>query len=408
MAACLLNRPAAGQADAKCYPVPVSSAEFCLLEKAWRELFASCSYPTPFASWEWVSEWQRHFLAGSPEGKQTHRLLLLTVTSQAGGLIGLAPFYYPIRTPTRWQRRDLRLLGDLGRGEGLTEEPILLLRAGCEEAALRAIRVCLARLRFHSRWDLVNLRYPLLPAETGAGALARPRRSALLCRERDIALLLRTLPATWETFRVTLSKSMRDNLAYYPRLLTRHGHAWRIREATEPAEVACAVDLLVEKHHQRARSARGPRHTDHLPDAVHRDFLKAVMPRLAAQGMASLLTLEVMGQTIAALALLANADTLLFYYSGFDPAWYDYSPITILTAEAIKNGIARGIRRINFLENTTRWKRRWGAQPQAVFRESVSLQLHPLALLRCLRSREPSSAGCPSEDEPHDPTTPPV
>lgn len=359
----------------------------------WHELFQDCSRATPCASWEWAQQiWQRFRVWPGEEGRATpsSRLILLSVHEAGGRAIGLAPFLLLRDTSSAlsraFGRRDLCLLGDFGvPGWGFSEEPLLLLRRGHEAAAVRAIRDHFLQRRRALRWDVLNLQFPLW--EGGEAAVESMRWSGLrsrMSKAHQEQMQVLALPAGWDEFRRTLSKSLRDNLSYYPRLLTRRGHSWSLRLAQSPAEVAAAVDILVDLHHKRAGSERGLRHNNYLRLPQHREMLRHALPRLAEQGMASIFLLEVDGQTAAALAVLEHQDELMIYISGFDPAWYDFSPLLILTTETIKYAIGKGLQKVNFMCGTQHSKARWGTQGGTIIQRILYVRPRPSSMLRVL------------------------
>ena len=358
-----------------------TEADFAALEPLWRKLFGQCSYPTPFASWEWSSAWWEQMRGLSVFERQTLRLLILTVHAPDGAVIGLAPFYCNAPSALRLDLRYLRLFGAASGAESATEEPIILLRPGSEDRVIAAILRHFKQPAAFQKWDYLTLRWPDSALSFAPPAVAPQNVCDPEPQPTDGNEVV-FLPGSWEAYQRGLSKSMRDNLAYYPRLLTRRGFDWRIRVAREPEEIAAAADILVELHHRRAESDRGTPHTNHLPEMRHRRLLNCALPRLAAQNMAAVFLLEVNGEVIAALCALENADTLTVYYTGYDTLWYGFSPITILTAEAIRCAIANGRRAVNFLPTPALWKTRWGAVTQQPYQEMRCLRLRPLSLLR--------------------------
>ena len=353
------------------------------LRESWTELLLRCSYPTPFCSWEWAWEWWRHFGQETAPG---FRLLVALVHRSDGQLIGLAPFFFPADAGLL-RLRPLRPLASRSHCtvDELTEEPMLLLHQGHADEALRAICRALLDCNGKRDWDLIHLRRMRPASDPSLLSLWRslPRRMPfVLTILRQHLGQTRALPASWPDFRRSLSKSMRDNIVYYPRLLTREGHSWQVRVARSPEEVAEAVPVLIDLHHRRARSERGPRHTDHLPLPVQHQFLRAVLPRLAERNMAAVAFLEVDGVPVAAQSVLECQGTLTLYYSGFDPQWHRYSPITILHVALFQDAIARGLTRIDFLPHAEPWKTRWGTEAEFIFGELTCLSIRPRALLR--------------------------
>lgn len=347
--------PAAGSAAVRCATVTTEEG-FAGLEAAWRELFQNASYPSPFCTWEWVSEWWSHFGPTLP-GAGLH---VVCAHGAGGDLIGAAPFYELPSGAGMLHGRRLRLLGELKTGEGMTEEPTVLLRRSWEEEALAAI---LAHLEAPSlaHWNHFSL--PFLGERAPRVPWPHPETRRAGGGPQTVRL-----PDSWEEFRHGLTRSMRGNLAYYPRQMEKRGYGWTVRRVSGPDGVEEATDLLTGLHALRAGGSRGRPHTNHIPTRTHASFLRSVLRRLAAEGGASVAVMEADGRPIAAQAFFEMSGRMTVYYSGYDPAWYDFSPLTVLLAEVIKDGIGRGIHTMNFLSGEAPWKARWGA------REGVPLQ----------------------------------
>ncbi len=361
-----------------------TDGEFLALRDPWNVLLAHCDYPTPFCTWEWAWEWWQKFGGGAAPG---YRLLVAQVHDALGHLVGLAPFFFPGDGAGPLRLRPLRPLGTRIHClvDDLTEEPLILLDAAAPEAVFDAL--CRALLAWPGRtdWDLIHLRL-LRRAGTGEiGPLWRRltgRYPFVLTRRRQRLGQTRRLPPEWPAFRRSLSKSMRDNTAYYPRLLTREGHAWSVTIHRDPEAVSQAARTLICLHARRANSERGPSHMNHLPGDAQQAFLHDILTRLSGQGRAAIAVLEVGGETIAAQSVLEYAGRLTFYYSGFLPRWHRYSPVTVLHAALIQDAQARGLTALDYLPEAEAWKTRWGTEAEWVYDELSCLSVTPRALLR--------------------------
>lgn len=361
-----------------------TDAQFLALRACWNALLTRCDYPTPFCTWEWAWEWWRRFGGAASPG---YRLIVAEACDAAGLLVGLAPFFFPAGGAGPLRLRPLRPLATRIHClvDDLTEEPLILLDANAPEAAFEALCRALLTWPGRSDWDLIHLRLLRRVGTREIGPLWRRLPSTfpfVLTRPKKRLGQTRCLPAAWPEFRRSLSKSMRDNTAYYPRLLTREGHSLSVTILREPEAVSEAARTLISLHACRSQSERGPAHTNHLPGADQQAFLQGILTRLAGQGMAAVALLEVDGKTIAAQSVLECAGCLTFYYSGFDPCWHRYSPITILHAALIQDALTRGLTGLDYLPEAEPWKTRWGTEAAWVYDELSCLSLSPRSLLR--------------------------
>jgi len=360
---------------------------FYRLESAWRELYARAADASPFRSWDFTVEWYRQFVRGRVGGA-TGRFEIVVAKDQQGRLIGAIPMY---------EERALgsaafgSVLQPFGRGqsfETMTDEPISLLRRGCEEEAARTIAEHVARRLTPGGWDLAVVSGLPHKGAKGRRSLvwSRPFESVELMRPAEGAILL-PLPRSWEAFTAGLSKSMRDNIAYYPRRLTREIGDWTIRTARTPAAVAVACEQLIDLHRRRSRSGTGVVHRNHIPGATEAAFLRGWFARAAARDEISLVSIEIAGEVIAAQAFVEMPGCLSVYYSGYDDRYYRYSPLTIITAHRIRSAIGEGVRRLEFPPLQTSWKSRWGAETAAPHDEASIYATRLPALLRGLSRR---------------------
>jgi CelD/BcsL family acetyltransferase involved in cellulose biosynthesis len=129
--------------------------------------------------------------------------------------------------------------------------------------------------------------------------------------------------------------------------------------------VAAALPLLWDLHAARAAAPTRIRHLDYLKPVRRRAFMLEVAPVLAARGEAAIGMLTVDGKVVAAQLWFEAGRAMFLYYSGYDLAWARYSVGMLTTAEILKDALARGVRRVEFLRGANQFKSRWGTQARA-------------------------------------------
>ena len=354
------------------------------LADEWNALYRDCGRPSACASHDWVVAWWESF-GGHPEGAGSETALFVTLfRDETGALVGALPMF---EERGAFRVRRLRSVGFLGR-EGvydMTEEPAVLIRPGWETRVLRAFGEALRPHLLQGRWDLVFLNYLAADSSEALDRAFRGLHPLLSVRtERKPGPYFAELPESWALYRKSLSKSMRDNLPYYPRLLTRDGHEWSVRFRRDPAEMPEAAARLARLHGSRARNARGRRHHDHIHGPAQRAFLASLLARLAAEGRAFVAELVVGGEVVATQAFIEDGEELMVYYSGYDEAWYKYSPVFVIDAAVFQDALARGVRRLNFLRVRADWKARWGAMAGDPMSRAFVVPLRPDCWLRLI------------------------
>jgi CelD/BcsL family acetyltransferase involved in cellulose biosynthesis len=360
---------------------------FYALEGIWRELWAGSPASTAFQSWDFAVEWLEHFVIRRAGGA-TGRFRVLVASNSRDGVIGIVPLFEERSLGRSRLGTTLQPFGRSHSMETLTDEPVGIFRPGHERAATRLL---LANLALDSRrggWDMA-----IVPGGRSMQALARASVSASkaldsieVTRGRDLPMRLE-LPSSWRELKSRLSKSMRDNLAYYPRRLTREIGPWQIQTARSPADVAVATEELIALHRKRGDSNLGRRHRNHLPGDIEVSFLRGWFQRLARRGQVSIVSLHTGETTVAAQAFVEAGRCLSVYYSGYDDRWRRYSPITIVTGEVIRGAIARGFERVEFPPGESAWKSRWGATDSGVVEETSVYVLRLSALFRGVARR---------------------
>jgi CelD/BcsL family acetyltransferase involved in cellulose biosynthesis len=364
-----------------------SELEFRALEPIWRDLYARATNASPFRSWEFAVEWFRQFVLGRVGGA-TGRFEILVARDKSGRAIGLLPMFEERTMGADGTGLTLQPFGRTHSFEAMTDEPISLVRSGWEAEAMRLLSEHLARRMARDNWDIA-----VIPGEWSGGATGW--RSLRCSRRLDAAVVTRhssaplwlELPRSWEAFLTSLTKSMRDNIAYYPRRLTREIGSWSLDIARSPREVLAAAEQLVELHRRRARSATGTPHMNHLVGETEASFIRRWFRRAAALGGVSIGTIQAKGEVVAAQAFVEVPGCVSVYYSGYDERFYRYSPLTVITAHLLRDAIARGVSRVEFPPGQALWKSRWGAVDGPARTEVSLYAVRAPALLRGLSRR---------------------
>lgn len=318
-----------------------TSAGFAALRPTWDRLFAAAETASPFNTWLWARTWWDVF----GQGKQL-RLFVVWDNEQA---IAIAPFY---TLTYRLGPLRLRALLPLGYGNDLTERMEVLVAHGRRGDAINGLAAHLVRRR-HGLWDM--LIWSGVAQQDLPPSLRRFVRVA-----QQMPCEVRPVPGTWPAFMHGLSKSMRDNIAYYPRLLARHGHQPQTHVITCPQDLGPALAEFLRLHQARAHLSATVPHDDRFALPAHREFLMRIAPPLAAQGMLRLALLRVGNDAVAAQLTLEHAGTLYVYYAGFDPAWRRYGVGMQLLAQCLQDALTRGVETVDFLGGTAPFKRQWG------------------------------------------------
>lgn len=337
---------------------------------AWERLSEEIGSPA-YLDWSYLEAWWKAFGGG-----EFHAVAVYGHDE----VLALFPLFAERRSRLGFGLRRLRQVGyngDIGFAD-MTEEPLAVVKPGFEDAAFRTLFEHLDQELAKGRFDCVEIRALYAGSAKLNACMPRGRSRFKSAAGSQIVCL----PDSWEEYRRSLSKSMRDNLPYYPRLLTRSGHSWRVRYAHEGEELQRAVDALVRLQKLRVASDYGPIHIDHFPTSVQSDFVADVIGRMGGAGKGYVASLEVDGEVVAAQAYLESESQLLVWYSGFDPVWHRFSPVFVLEAEVIRGAMSRGVRTVNLLQGGAPWQIRWKPTQPATLSTALVVARQPDAVLR--------------------------
>ena len=326
----------------------------------WTRIANDSSAATVFQTWEWTHAWWRHHGAG--------KRLWALVFRENGITVGFAALYRSA-LPTAF--RTLRFVGNGG-----SDYLDVIASPGSEEAVAIAFREFLWEKRRH--WDWIDLQQ----VRPGAVALRGMEPAASGPSVRTAVWTGETCPylplaPTWDAFRATLGKKLRQNVGYYARALEKQYLVdYRVADAeTLEADLDEFFELHQRRWNQRwlpgAFASRQARH-------FHADVAKSLL----RSGNLRLHTLTLDGEVRAALYCFQKGRVCYYYLGGFEPSMARLSLGTVLTAHAMRHSIEQdGATEFDFLRGNEGYKYRWGALDRYNSRLSLTrFGLRPLLL----------------------------
>ena len=288
---------------------------------------------TPFQSWEWHSTWWKHYaktrrphVVGLYEGKD---------------LVGIMPLMI-----SRGPWRTVRAMTS-----GASDYLHPLAAAGYEEQAASALVSHLGELE---EVDLIDL-HQLRETQPLASAFGASR-----VIEQATCLVL-SLPASFEQYLASLSKSLRFDVRKLDKELFASGKA-RIEEI-DLENLDLGLDVFFETHRKRWRK-RG------LPGAFvgtrsqrfHREWAEIAQ----RSGWLWLSVLHHQERPAGAIYAMRFGRACYYYQAGFDPEASAISPGSLLVGHTVRRAIGEGIATFDFLRGDEPYKRRW--KPQHEYR----------------------------------------
>jgi CelD/BcsL family acetyltransferase involved in cellulose biosynthesis len=308
--------------------IVTDSGAFEALAPQWWGLWRRCPSATPFQTPAWLLPWWRHFAPGQ---------LVAIAVWREDRLIGLAPFYLEGGKETRL----------LPVGIALSDYLDLLIEPGMENEAAALISEAGLTLGW-DRWEFEELRPEALAAtlacpETMANETEEQSACPVIILEggddlsgcvpaRRRRQLRRAHAAAARRGAVSVEMVAGDTGAFLGHLFRLHGARW-----TERGEAGVVQDKLVQDFHRKALAA--------LSDA----------------GLARCYQVRIGGNIAGAYYGMCDGRRAYAYLGGFDPAFSEESPGSILTGHAIAEAIREGAREFHFLRGREAYKYSWGA-----------------------------------------------
>jgi CelD/BcsL family acetyltransferase involved in cellulose biosynthesis len=317
----------------------------------------------PFTSASWIIPWWKHF--------RRHRQMLFhdeffchVVRGEGGRLVAVAPL---MRTSVPGIGPPVvRMLQFFGIDPALTEIRGVICRPENHAPVVEALVEHFLSRR--NEWDVfrwAGLRHP-----TSAYYANRPA-CAFLARD-ELPDFVVDLPKSWNDLRLQVSSNMRKNLRKCYEFLERDGFAIALRVTKRPDEVEAAMARFLTLHAARADAVGMISHPQKFARAHERSFLGGYLRSAAARGELRIFELEIDGAVVASRVSFLLGSDLYLYFAGYDPAWKNYSVMTVLMSEVFKWAFEHGVERVNLSTGRDQSKERWKAR-EVLFGNAVQI-----------------------------------
>jgi len=287
------------------------------LAPEWLELWRRSPNATPFQSPMWLLPWWRHF--GSNE--------LYAIAVRSGEkLAALVPLYI--------LREDSESLG-LFLGTGISDYLDAIGDASFVDQLARAD--C-------QIWDLQQLR-----ASSPMLNTALPGGWSENVEDQDPCLLL-------PLAELSLSTHFEKKLRYYRRRLEPVAF-----ENANAGNLDAMLQSLFDLHAARWQKRGMP---GMLADDVIQQFHREVAKAMLDAGVLRMYALRSGERIVAVFYGFADASTVYYYLSGYDPELEKLSPGTLIVAHAVESAVRDGATTFDFLRGAEDYKTSWGAKPR--------------------------------------------
>lgn len=332
------------------YSVEVADlAEIQSSREEWNRLVDAMRFPTPFATWEWVTAWHEQFQANS--------LPWVLFVRQGGRLLGILPLTRPPRPVLlRWLMGSLAEM--LGAGQVGADHLDLIVEPGHAPGCAQAINEFLRKGSVLWR----ELHFPLVTADSELHAQGGQLGSGLRnhVRRRSTAPYL-PIAGTFEDYLQGLSSNERYKLRSRTRkLLGMPGVEYHRFKRDERDR---ALDLLFALHHRRSEEKS-------VVSSFARPEVEAFHRRLLAHMPWDQVVLRGLRRDSEVFAMFYGyrvGQRMFYFQLGYDPAWSATSPGLVLLTRTIREAFDIGCVEYNFLQGDESFKQTWTKESRSLF-----------------------------------------
>jgi len=319
------------------------------LELEWERLQASLRPRTPFTSPLWHSLWWKHFSANTSWVRD--ELSLHVVRNEFDTLVAIAPMMLTSR-PAFGPLR-VRALQPLGADENVTELRTVIARPDDLPEVLATLSDYFSATG--NRWDW--LQWCGIPIEGPARELLE--RRGRIQWGRQVPNYYLPLPDSWDTFKLSLSRNMKEALRKCYNSPKRAGYDFTFLVVSAPDQTQAALESFFELHAERSRATDLPFHANVFTRPAAREFLLEYGQRMAQLDRLRVFQLLLGTQVVATRVGFVLDGDLYLYYSGYRAEWARFSVMTTVVAETIKWAIGQGLTGVDLSTGRDLSKLRW-------------------------------------------------
>jgi len=314
---------------------------------AWDHLVARSRQRVPFSSFAWQREWVRAFA-------QTSRLEIWRVEEDDGQLIAVLPL-------VETGQRVLQIIGGMDVSDYLD----LIALQGREAESWAALLN--GRGANGGVWELHAVPGASFTV-SGLRGLAEQAGLAATVAVEDRCPVL-SLPPTWDAYLAALPGRHRHELTRKLRRFEREAPDARVSSVARRVEVEARLGDFLDLH-RRSRTGKA-----RFMDVRMEGFFRRVTAELAERDGVRFWFLDLPQGPMAAFICLEWNGVVGLYNSGFHPEHAALAPGLVLLSHVIRDAIARGKRRFDFLRGEERYKYEFGPVPEEV----CAVTLRPVA-----------------------------
>jgi CelD/BcsL family acetyltransferase involved in cellulose biosynthesis len=325
----------------------ISEFEFFGMEEAWNSLLRESSANNFFLSWEWLSQWWKHFRKGKE--------LFILGFYDGNELSGIAPLFKERRL--YFKHFPVWRVGFLGTEMVHSDYLDFIVKPGLEPEALTSLFEYFHGLQ--DNWDVLEL------SDIKDGS---PTLDYFAGLEGDIPYRISTrmgelcpylaLPSTLSAYRSALSRNTRYNISRRSKNLAKSfgGRKVSLEEKGDGHGRQTMENLIHCLFHLHRKRWAGRNQKTLFSTSQVEQFHTALLPELMEKKKILIHSLSIDSQPVALLYGFIYGEKYYFYQSGFDPTFSSYSPGLVLMNFSIEQAIQKGLAEYDFLRGEEIYK----------------------------------------------------
>lgn len=301
----------------------------------WDKLIEESNTGTFFQTKEWLKLWVKHC------GKDLEVVIYAVFDNDE--LIGIGPFHITdkvniLGVPSPSQSGSLSDFGDI------------IVKLGREKEVWEGV---LSKLRGNNLKSS-KMEFNFIREESPSFAILKTMGGKAQVLEVSPYI---NLPKTWEEYLSTLGRH------------DRHEIRRKIRKSEEANVIKVCDEINTQNINDffRLMIASNEKKGNFLSSDMRNFFSEGIM-QLGTKKLLTLCFLRYDDENIAAILLLFQKDEMLLYNSGFDPKYAYLSPGLILNIYAIKQAVAEGKSKFDFLRGGEKYKYDLGGKERKLYK----------------------------------------
>lgn len=307
-----------------------SFSEFKTLQDDWNDLYDKSDHCTVFSSWDWMFTWWEVF-----HDQFTRQLFILCLYDK-DKLVGIAPFQIDKSYPRSLiQGKTLRFIGsgDAYEDRIVSQFQDFIVLPDMGSVFIKRVSEYLTTHK--AKWDFADFEFLLDDALIMRCFMNSDDVISRSIEDYGVRFLVQDVES-FDDFQRKMGKRWRKMFTKKSRILSRDGKV-STKSIDTKESIDTALKLLADMNCSRWKEKA---ESCVFESTRFYDFHQKILHRLVPQGKASIKTLALEGEPLAAYYIFEDKEQVHYYQSGFYSKYANrYSPLFLLVCNEIGEAI---------------------------------------------------------------------